>query len=107
MSDVERMADRIVMLHDGRVLLDQQLDEIRENYSLALVPHDAGLKRADLLALDGCVAVRGRADALHAIFRLEPEAAAALLEGKLGVVGARCAPIPLEELFIELAGGQS
>ena len=38
MSDVERLADRIVMLHEGRVLIDSELDEIQEHYSLALVP---------------------------------------------------------------------
>ena len=32
MSDVERMADRIVMLHGGKVLVDSELHELRESY---------------------------------------------------------------------------
>jgi len=107
MTDVERLADRIVMLHDGKVLIDSQLDDLHEQYALALVPHDCGVTREQLLTTDTCVAVRERSDAQHAIFRLEPGAAATLLERQLGVAGARCASLPLEELFIELAGGQS
>jgi ABC-2 type transport system ATP-binding protein len=107
MTDVERLAARIVMLHDGRVLLDHELDELREEFSLALVPLDAGPGRAELLALEGCLGVRERGDALHAVFRLKPEAASAMLHDRLGVSGARCAAVALEEMFIELAGGQS
>ncbi|MGB5817641.1 MAG: ABC transporter ATP-binding protein [Thermoanaerobaculia bacterium] len=106
MTDVERLADRIVMIHDGRVLIDTELDELRENYSLALVPHEAACSRADLLALSECLGVRDRSDALHAIFELEPERTNKLLEHKLGVRDARCTRIALEEMFIELAGGQ-
>ena len=106
MTDVERMADRIVMLHDGRVLLDSELDELREGFSLALVPRGAGVTRERLLALEGCFGVRERADALHAVLRLEPEEARRAVEAQLAVAGARCATIALEEMFIELAGGQ-
>jgi len=106
MTDVERLADRIVMIHDGRVLIDTELDELRENYSLALVPHEVVSSREDLLGLTNCLGVRDRSDALHAIFELEPEKASALLEGVLGVRDARCTRIALEEMFIELAGGQ-
>jgi ABC-2 type transport system ATP-binding protein len=107
MGDVERLASRIVMLHDGKVLLDNGLDELREEFALALVPFDAGASRERLLALDSCLAVRKRSDALHAVFRLESEAAGRLLESELGVTGARCQSIPLEEMFIEIMGGRS
>lgn len=106
MTDVERLADRIVMIHDGRVLIDTELDELRENYSLALVPHEAVSSREDLLGLTNCLGVRDRADAFHAIFELEPEKTSALLEGVLGIRDARCTRIAFEEMFIELAGGQ-
>jgi ABC-2 type transport system ATP-binding protein len=107
MGDVERLASRIVMLHDGRVLLDNGLDELREEFALALVPFDAGASRESLLALNSCLAVRKRSDSLHAVFRLEAAAAGRLLESELGVSGARCQSIPLEEMFIEIMGGRS
>lgn len=106
MTDVERLADRIVMIHDGRVLIDSQLDELRESYSLALVPHNGQVSRERLLDLDGCLGVRTRPEALHAIFEMEPERVEALLHREIDLADARCARIALEEMFIELAGGQ-
>jgi len=107
MTDVERLADRIVMIHDGRVLIDTELDELRENYSLALVQGHGRVSREHLLALDACLGVRDRADALHAIFELEPTRVEELLSRELGLHEIRCTRIALEEMFIELAGGQS
>jgi hypothetical protein len=59
------------------------------------------------LAADGCLGVRERGGEMHAIFRLEPGACAVLLERELGITGARCATIGLEDMFIELVGGNS
>jgi ABC-2 type transport system ATP-binding protein len=106
MTDVERLAGRIVMIHEGKVLLDNELDDLREEFSLALVPLTSG-SHERLVSLDGCLAVRKRSDALHAILRHQPAKASALLESKLGIKGARCEAIPLEEMFIELVRGQS
>jgi ABC-2 type transport system ATP-binding protein len=106
MTDVERMADRVVMIHEGQVLVDCPLDTLREEHSLALVPRDSGVSRSRLLDLAHCLGVRERPDSLHAVFRLGPEGTSAVLEKELGVAGARCTRIPLEEMFIELAGGQ-
>lgn len=106
MSDVERLADRIVMIHDGRVLIDTELDELRENYSLALVQPNGRVSRDDLVKLETCIGVRDRADGLHAIFEMEPDRVAALLNDQLALADTHCTRIALEEMFIELAGGQ-
>ena len=50
--------------------------------------------------------VRERLDAHHAVFSLEPAAACALLKHKLGIDGVRCRTVALEELFIEILGGE-
>jgi ABC-2 type transport system ATP-binding protein len=107
MTDVERMAGRIVMLHDGRVLLDDALDDLQEGFSVALVPHGSGAAREDLLGIGGCLGVRKRSDAMHAVFRLDPEEACAKIRRELEIEGARCRTVALEEMFIELVGGQS
>jgi ABC-2 type transport system ATP-binding protein len=104
--DVERLAERVVMLHEGRVLLDSPLDDLRERYALAQVPQREGVTRETLLALSGCLALRKRAGAWHALFALDTEHAEALLQEELGAVGARCRTVGLEELYIELLGGQ-
>ena len=94
------------MVHQGHVLLDSPVDDLREQYSLALVPRGTGARQDALLGLDGCLSVRERPAAIHAVFQLDPESAHALLKRELGLEGARCRTIALEELFIELLGGQ-
>jgi ABC-2 type transport system ATP-binding protein len=107
MTDVERLADRIVMIHDGAVLIDNQLDELREGFSLALIPQEHKAKREDVLALEGCIAVRDRSDSLHAVFQLDPGESCAAIEKALGIADARCRAVALEEMFIEIVGGLS
>jgi ABC-2 type transport system ATP-binding protein len=107
MTDIERLADRIVMIHDGRVLIDRDLDELREGFSLALVPRASGVTRERLLGVEGCVGVRERAEAFHAILRIEPAEARAAIERQLGIRDVRCQTVVLEDMFVELAGGQS
>ncbi|MBZ5640061.1 MAG: ABC transporter ATP-binding protein [Acidobacteriia bacterium] len=106
MSDVERMADRIVMIHGGRVLIDNGLDELREGFALAMVPREAMADRGRLLALGGCLGVRERPDAWHAILRLSPVEARTALREELGLPDIPCRAIPLEDMFVELAGGR-
>jgi ABC-2 type transport system ATP-binding protein len=107
MGDVERLAQRIVMLHDGKVLIDNGLDELREEFSLALIPLDSGTTRERLQSAPSCLAVRRRSDAFHAVFRQDPETTAHMLRHELGVTASRCQSIPLEEMFIEIVGGRS
>jgi len=106
MSDVERLAGRIVMIHDGRVLIDTELDTLRENYSLALLQPNGRVSRRSLIALEPCLGVRQRVDGLHAIFRLEPDGVGELLAKELALEEIDCSRIALEDMFIELAGGQ-
>ncbi|MEJ2721244.1 MAG: ABC transporter ATP-binding protein [bacterium] len=107
MSDVERLAGRVVMIHEGRVLLDSDMDVLREGHSLLLVPHASNVSRETLLSLDGCLGVRDRSDAMHAVFRFDRDRSLALLQKKLGVTDALHRDVALEEMFIELVGGQS
>ena len=106
MGDVERLAERVLLLHEGRVLLDRSLDELREDCCLALVPEDAGLDADALRALDGCLGVRARPGAQHAVFAAAPEACQTLLAPH-AAGPVRCNPVALEELFVELTGGDA
>lgn len=110
MGDVERMAGRAVMLHDGKVLVDDDLDAMQERFSLLIVPHvDAGPeedRRARLSAHPDCLAVRDRLDGWHIVIRRTPDGALAAA-ADLHFDNARATVLGLEELFIELAEGQS
>ena len=107
MTDVERMAERVVMIHDGKVLVDSGLDELREGFSLAMLPRTNGVNRERLLGLAHCIGVRERPQAYHVILRLAPAQARAELERDLGCRDVACRAIVLEDMFVELAGGQS
>jgi ABC-2 type transport system ATP-binding protein len=107
MTDVERVAGRVVLIHEGRLLLDQELDALREQHCVALIPHGPRVSRDVVLRLAACRGVRERTDALHAVFALAPSETQALIERELALTGARCRAVDLEEMFIELVGGQA
>jgi ABC-2 type transport system ATP-binding protein len=107
MSDVERMADRIVLLHDRDVLIDAELDDLRENHLLAVLPDDGNIDVDKLATVPGCLRVRRHHNALHAVFAGRPDEVCALLEAELGTTEAVCRHVPLEDLFVELLGASS
>jgi ABC-2 type transport system ATP-binding protein len=106
MTDVERLAERVVLVHGGKVLVDKSLDDLREGHSVVLVPYGPSVSRDDLLATEGCLAARERSDAIHAVFDLEPAGCGSLLRRRLGITDAKCRNVALEEMFVELVGGQ-
>jgi ABC-2 type transport system ATP-binding protein len=105
MSDVERIGGRVVLLDDGKVRLDRELDRVREEICLAMLPH-GGVAAAALERIPGCLRVRHVFDSWHVVVEGEPEAVHARIKDSLGIDGIRCVPVPLEELFIELVGGE-
>jgi ABC-2 type transport system ATP-binding protein len=107
MADVERMASRLVMIHEGQLWIDSAVDDVREGYCLALVPGGDADMRRRILALPGCLSVREREGAYRAVFESDADACAALLARDLGEPDARCMRVGLEEMFIELVGGRS
>jgi ABC-2 type transport system ATP-binding protein len=107
MNDVERMAGRVVLIHEGRLLVDRELDLLREEHCVVRLPHTAQLTRERVFALPGCLGVRRRTDAWHAVFALSPDGAHELIQRQLGMAGVRCQSVGLEEMFIELVGGQA
>ena len=127
MNDVERMASRLVMIHEKQKWIDSDLDDIREGYCLVQVPAgqsagqsaeqsagqsagqsgNGGLDGQKLLGVPQCLCARNHGDSIHAVFELDPESSAQVLKNELGVENAQCRSINLEEMFIELVGRQS
>jgi ABC-2 type transport system ATP-binding protein len=107
MQDVERLANRVVLIDEGGILVDSSLDDLRERHSLVLVPLDAGVPIGEIRGLEDCLAARERSDAVHAVFHRPSMEVKTLIEKRLGVMDARYESVPLEEMFIELVGGRS
>jgi ABC-2 type transport system ATP-binding protein len=103
MTDVERIARRVVMIHEGTRLLDEDVDSLRESTCVAFIPGDR-LRADDLTAMEECLAARSRPESVHGVFRGEPRRIATTISERFGANGVRCERMPLEELFIELVG---
>jgi len=107
MQDVERIAGRVVLVHDGRVLIDRDLDALREELSLAIVTPVNGSTLSALRRQAGCLAAREHAGEARAVFQRRPDDVRAQLEADLVGARATCAPLGLEDLFIEAVEGQA
>jgi ABC-2 type transport system ATP-binding protein len=105
MTDVERIGGRVVLLDKGKVRLDRDLDGLREEVCMAMVPRASAKDAATIERVRGCLGVRLVLDDWHAVFNGSPETVHSQLRDSLGVNGIRCVSLPLEELFIELVGG--
>jgi ABC-2 type transport system ATP-binding protein len=105
MTDVERLASRLVMIHDGQKWIDSDLDDVREGYCLVLAPADRVPDPQAWLRHPRCLTVRRRDHDVRAVFELEPDAALQMLKDEASDVGARAVPLNLEDMFIELVGG--
>jgi len=104
MTDVERLGGRIVLLDDGKVRLDRQLDQIHEDHCVAMIPRRGIVPAAAIESLPGCLRVRPVFDDWHAVFQGAPDAVHRQLQQSLAIDGIRCVSVPLEELFVELVG---
>ena len=97
--DIERLAERVVLLHQGRVLADTSLEELR---SACRVEVSAQLPNA-VLPAQSMVASR-QVDGRHRLtVRLPAEEVRQRLQG--AGVSANVASITLEDLFIDWTGG--
>jgi len=105
MTDVERIANRVVVLNGARLQLDRPLDHIRDNICVAIIPRESAPDPGVIERTSGCLHVREVFNDWHAVVEGAPEAVSERLTFALGRNGIRCMSVPLEELFIELLGG--
>ncbi len=97
-SDLERIASRVAFLHEGRILLDQPLDTVKDSVVRLRVPADAASRLP--ARLPGELSRRQHDDG----------AASLVLAGEAGwqdllpVDGVRVDRLGLEDLFLEVAG---
>ena len=104
MNDVERLGGRVVLLDEGKVRLDRELDTLHEDHCVALIPRAAVPDAAALEHLPGCLRARPVFDDWHAVFEGTPDTVRCQLEEAFSLNGICCVRVPLEELFVELVG---
>jgi ABC-2 type transport system ATP-binding protein len=106
MGDVERIGGRIVLLNEGKVRIDRDLDRIREDICVAMVPRASAPDAAAFAGLPGCLRVRAVFDDWHLVVEGDPDSVRGRLKPLSPANNIRCVRVPLEELFIELVGGE-
>ena len=73
MQDIERLSERVILLHDGHIFFDYGLDELIEDFSLAMIPKATDLMVNSLKELSTCISIRKRPAALHVVLQLPKE----------------------------------
>ncbi len=106
MNDVERLGGRVVLIDDGKVRLDRELDQLHEDYCVAIVPANSVPGGDALEGLPGCLRARPVFGDWHAVFEGTPDSVRRQLKDAFGIEGVQCVRVPLEELFVEMVGGQ-
>lgn len=110
LTDLDRVAQRLVILHEGLILLDSPVDDLKENMCrvevAGPVPSDAA---GTLAGRRGCFNVVRKDGSLKATLQCAPEAATAFLRAALPtapeVRAENAVPLGLEDIFVELTGG--
>ncbi len=102
MSDIERIASRVAVLHRNRIILDEPVDTLRESFTLAVFDRAASLAVQNH---EGYFSARKVGERLHVIFRGKPSQMESELKKQFLQAQVVCSGMNLEELFIEVVGG--
>jgi ABC-2 type transport system ATP-binding protein len=106
MSDVERIASRVCLLHRGERVIDRGLDALREGTTLVILP-GGHVTPADLRALEGCLSARVVSGGeLRAVFEGDESSVRARLRRICPGQFPVCKQLALEELVIEMTTGR-
>ncbi|MEM6569638.1 MAG: ABC transporter ATP-binding protein [Planctomycetota bacterium] len=106
MADVERIAGRVALLDRGHMVVDQDLDDLRETTMLLRAPVSSGLAVADVRGVDGCLAARAAHEEIRALLRGTEAEVTQRLEPLQNGTPLHVAPLTLEDLFIEFVEGR-
>jgi hypothetical protein len=71
-----------------------------------MIPRASVADAAALERVPGCLGVRQVYDDWHVVMEGDPETVGPQLQISVGANDIRCVRVPLEELFIEMVGGE-
>jgi len=104
-SDLERLADHIGVMHKGRIALSSRLEDLLNQTKRVQVIFEEEERWTDF-AVPGAVRCRRSGAVINAVVRLTDGSELDALRGLAGL-RVQVFPISLEDIFIELFGGDS
>jgi ABC-2 type transport system ATP-binding protein len=107
MTDVERIASRLVVLEHGEKMIDSDLATFQQEFCLAVLPAPAPPAAERLRAVSGFLRSRARGSTLCAVFRREPGELRSELEAHRLFSNVAINRLSLEEMFVALVGVDS
>jgi ABC-2 type transport system ATP-binding protein len=107
MTDVERIANRLVVLERGEKLVDSELAEFQQAHCVAVLPTPAPPEAERLRAVRGFLRSRAHNSSLYAVFRRDPRDLQLELSQRLQLSDVAISRMSLEEMFVAFVGAES
>ncbi|GEM48262.1 ABC transporter ATP-binding protein [Deinococcus cellulosilyticus] len=109
LSEIETIADRLVIMKRGTLLMNAEMEELRQHRNLLHVNFDRELTDAETTRLRNVPGVyrmgtRGRSLTLHV--RGEVTLLTQMIEQEFPVQNIHIQPLTLEQVYVETMGGQ-
>jgi ABC-2 type transport system ATP-binding protein len=101
LQEVERVAGRVGILSDGRLVLESDVATLRENSCRVLVD-STDAARAE--QIDGCIRAEARDGSLALTFLCAEDEARRRVTEALGVAPRQATAVSLEDVFVDLVG---
>ena len=105
LEDVEKIADRIVLIHKGKVLLEDELDSIKENYKRITVVFKNAISKKDIEQINGVKRTEEDGNGFLIITKHNPENILEQLN-KLSPSSIGIFDMNLNDVFKEIVGGE-
>ncbi len=102
LHEVERVAGRVGILDDGRLILERDVATLRENSCRVLVDSTDAARAA---AIRDCIRAHPRDGALALTFLCAESEARRRVTEALGVAPRQATAVTLEDVFVDLVGG--
>jgi len=107
MTDVERIANRLVVIERGEKIVDSELAAFQQEHCVAVLPASTPPHAERLRGVDGFVRSRARGSSIHAVFRRDPGELKSELRDRLQLADVSISRLSLEEMFVAFVGAES
>ncbi len=105
LEDLEKIADRIVIIHKGKILLEGELDNLKENYKRIAVVFKDAINKKDIERIEGIKRVEEDGNGFLIIAKRNPKNVLEQLN-KLNPLSMDTYDMNLNDIFKEIVGGK-